>query len=854
MKKIISTVSSFLTLTAVTVGAVLAASNGKMAYATAPTLPHEGDLYGGAHVSFKATAENDTLATLLLDINNEGGADFSGSGLFIRMKNNTGIDTYINMKLRCMNGAMMGPKRGVYSTYMDTSGNELTYSFELREYANYLILPANFNGYVYMNYSTQMALTDDSAPNKKFNYGVVTTYFEISAMYDSYANFIIGDIFTDTTQIVDGSEQTSEQFGKNFHNQSTDYLVVEQMPRSDEFEPRGDLLGSVKVKTPNSGGGFHILADGKSADDGLFVRVKNNSNNINNLKTHYNSRNGGRVTNTPGASYYLYNTEGTVKTEYQFDNTDGGHLALPSLFDGYLYLPVSSYTENLEFNPNNFDKDDLYAVYFEGVINDIDFGDTFSKTFTIYDGSEIYPADLAAHFANDWDCTLTLNEGHLIPVIPEFPYDEVNYLGEIDGGAMISCYREKTNNYIAKVRINLNEATDFTSALAITVRIKGISASFPFFFRVVDENGNISELPANNAEKKAKMVSLDGTVSNTVPGGNDHSIFYPSGFDGNLVIPLEVLCSYYGTANLAKVTAFEVGIAVKYDYDFKAAFGDVGYIIEDTKTNVIVLDVSEGDFDTIFTAYEYEDYLDLAVYSEPKNCSWIGDVKILNPLIYKSDEAMKKEVTWNEGDNLCTYHAQADGMFVHIGPFEVGHQYGSYMCLQMPEKGVTLDRTQWWKTVNGEKVYAKGITAYVKNLSRKDIGVTIQFDEVTEKNTYERWCITGYPVEYYAWDVNTGAEYSFYCKSDQFQIPMGFEGYVRIPFESYRVPEWCQTVQGVDNVLNLDNWSGTFYLTSDNTRFEDLEYLIKNVGVYFNETSRGDMFDQSHSIKTNMGL
>ena len=853
MKKIVSTLSSFLVLGALTVGTAIA-FNGKIARATAPELPHAGDLYGGAHISFKSSSETDVLATILLDKNNEGGSDFSGNGLFIRMKNNTGIHTYINLKLKCFNGAMIGPKQGVYSTYLDASGSEVTYSdITLRDYSNYLILPANFNGYVYMNYSTQMDKTSDSN-SKVFNKTVVTAYFEISAKYDTYADFVIGDMFTDSTQIIDGSEQTSEQFLANFHNQSTQYLNMEQMPRSDNFEPRGDLLGSVNVKTSGEYGGFRIMADGKSADDGVFVRIRNNTNNINYLVTHYNSRNGGRTTNTPGKDYYLYNSEGTVATAYQFTNVDAGYLAIPSQFDGFLYLPIASYTNNLDFNPNTFNKDDLYAVYFEGIMNDLDFGDVFTKTTNIYDGSNIYPADLANYFANDWGCTLTLNEGHLIPVIPEFAYDEVNYQGAIDGGVVVSCNRDTTNNTIAKVRINLGSTVDFSSALAITVRLKGISGAYPFFFRVVDNAGHISELPANNAEKKAKTVTLNGTVSNTVAGGNDHSIFYPSGFDGNLVIPLEVLVSYSGTANLSSIVAFEIGIAVFYDYDFKAAFGDIGYIIEDTKQNVIVFDASEATFDTAFTKHEHAEFINLEKYSEPKNCSWIGDVKVLNPLIYPNDTEMKKEVTWNEGDNACTYEAREDGMFVHIGPFEVGHQYGSYMCLQMPEKGVTLDRMQWWK-MNGEnKEYAKGITAYVKNLSRKEIGITLQFDEFTVSNTYERWCLTGYPAMYYAWDVNTNAEYTFYCKSDQFQIPVGFEGYVRIPFESYRVPDWCQSTVGVDNVIDLDRWSGVFYLTSDNTRFEDLEYLIKNVGVYFNETRRGDLFDNSHSIKNNMGL
>jgi hypothetical protein len=196
-----------------------------------------------------------------------------------------------------------------------------------------------------------------------------------------------------------------------------------------------------------------------------------------------------------------------------------------------------------------------------------------------------------------------------------------------------------------------------------------------------------------------------------------------------------------------------------------------------------------------------------------------------------------------------------DGMFVHIGPFETGHQYGNYMCLQMADTGAYTDRVVWSRTENAQKQLAKGITMYVKNLSRKEIGITLQFDERTSLGTLERWCIVGYPSMYYAWDVKTNAEYTFYCKSDQFQIPVGFEGYVRIPFEAYGVPEWCSTsTQGVDQILDVESFAGTFMLTSDNTRFEDLEFFIKNIGVYFNETTKSTLFDSSHSIKTNMGL
>ena len=61
-------------------------------------------------------------------------------------------------------------------------------------------------------------------------------------------------------------------------------------------------------------------------------------------------------------------------------------------------------------------------------------------------------------------------------------------------------------------------------------------------------------------------------------------------------------------------------------------------------------------------------------------------------------------------------------------------------------------------------------------------------------------------------------------------------------------------MDGVDTILNLDNFSGNFFLTSDNTRYEDLEYFIKNVGLYFNDTYKTTFLSKENTIKTNMGL
>ncbi len=139
---------------------------------------------------------------------------------------------------------------------------------------------------------------------------------------------------------------------------------------------------------------------------------------------------------------------------------------------------------------------------------------------------------------------------------------------------------------------------------------------------------------------------------------------------------------------------------------------------------------------------------------------------------------------------------------------------------------------------------------YVKNLSSREIGVSLAFDQVTTSGGVQRWALIGYPSMYYAYDVNKDADYIFYFKRDQFQIPVGFEGYVRLPFESYGIPDWCKT----NEPLNLEKFSGNMYITHDNRSYGGLSYLAKNVGVYFNNTTAGSMFSDGNTIKTNMGL
>lgn len=633
-----------------------------------------GDLYGSARI--KCVTQSGTDVGYVTEINiNNGNGDYSGTGVYIRMKNYTGVETPITTKFNSTNGAIFGPKTGVNQTYYDKNGNPTTGS-TARGWGNYMMLPANFDGFIYMDYSTQMSRIEGDADFDPSHMWRV--YIEYSGHYDSYAEFAIGDIFTDTRQVLDTSELSETGFSATFINQT-------------------------------------------------------------------------------GAA--------------------------------------QSVTQN-----------------------------------------EKAPT-------------------------PPFDYTQVAFGGALENGVNITAKKNTDSSVFSTASINFPSNLDLSSGEAVAINMS-CAGTIAFGLEFYDKDNNALMMPAagDATEKPIPFIVGDTSTSMNHTTGDPNTIHEVAG-TGVLVAQKNYLAQKTGTTfDWSHVKGLKVRVHTFFDFALNIVMGDIGTVNQTALTHTIVFAVA--DIATWSSVYHADDeFIVVTQFLHPVYCDWIGDVKVMNPLIYENDEEMKQEVFWDPGDNACTYEAKEDGMFVHIGPFEVGHANGNYMALVMPDTGKVSDRAQFWKMENEQKVFAKGITAYVKNLSNKEIGITIQFDEDTGETlpgttspSLERWCITGYPAMYYAWDVKTGAEYSFFCKSDQFQIPVGFEGYVRIPFESFNVPEWCKNNPGVDQELNLDKWNGTFFLTSDNTRYEDLEFSIKNIGAYFNETRRGNLFDNSHTIKANMGL
>ena len=809
-----------------------------------------GDLYGAARITCLSAAGSDTGYVTELNAGGAGSGDFTGNGVYLRMKNYTSTDTPITMKFNSTNGVAFGPAPGVNHTYYD-SDLQPTTGIAARGWGNYLMLPGNFDGFIYLDYTTQMSRIfgeGDFDPSHMWR-----VYIEYSGFYDSYADFAIGDVFTHVKSVVDGSELDAAGFAATWINQTGAVQSINQLARSDAFMPAGDLLGGVHA-TENDYGGFMVKVNQliDLSAGGLYVRIQNNQAVTKYPMIHVASNSFAyRVVTKEGQLVDRYNSAGEFVDTVEVN--EFGYFELPASFNGFIKLHWDGFGNDWGVD---FSNTQVNAVYFEADGYDVNIGDIFSEDNFFFNGSEHYASEFPTWLETWEQAEFELLEGSKEPEVVLFDYSQITYEIGLERGVNVTATKNPNNSVFSTASINFTSALDLSDGEAVAISFKG-NGSYAFGLEFCDGSSNVLMMPAaGDAAVKPIYLVSNGIASAMNHTTGDPNTIHEIAAEGTLVAEKAFLAQKAGDSfDWEHVTSIKVRVHTYYDHGVNLVLGDIGTVSQSALEYTKVFDVSELlNWSTYFAADD--EFIHVSMFEIPKPSQWIGDVKLIDSLNYRDDEEMNRAITYDNDNNPCSYHRQNGGIFVHNGPYEVeGHAYGSYMCLAFFDQGATTDRAQAYKMVNEQKVYAKGMTFYAKNLSNKDIGVTLQFDETIPGKTYtERWCVIGYPAIYYAWDVNTNAEYMFYSKSDQVQIPVGFEGYIRVPFESYGVPTWNKGQEGVDEILDLDNFSGNLFFTSDNTRYEDLEYIIKDFGMYFNETRKGNMFNNSNTIKANMGL
>lgn len=329
-----------------------------------------GSLENAVNVTF-TKSEEDLVADLLVIPDN---SDWTGDGVAFRIKNNTGesyIAIYINEK---DSDRVVLETGATYYTY-DLQGVKKS-TTSGRGWGNYIKLESNFDGYIYIPYSSFSIKAGFASGNDVMNYAnVFGMYFETSAFYDSYQNYTIGEIQVLNGDVVktvlDNSKQTSASY-KNHYIADYNGKYINLNFTGEILEPsklpfEGTLNGGVDVtfKADTSDGLATMLVKPQTLDwsgDGFILRIKENSGIQSFIDLRINETDSDRAKIKLNAAFYLYDLDGNV-TETTSGRSWNSYILLPANFDGYVYVPYSSLEFENGGGDNNLTFASVWGIY-----------------------------------------------------------------------------------------------------------------------------------------------------------------------------------------------------------------------------------------------------------------------------------------------------------------------------------------------------------------------------------------------------------------------------------------------------------------------------------------------------------
>lgn len=168
------------------------------------------DLLGGIHMTINRDETTDRSAQWILK---NQGEDLSGEGLYLRLKNNSANPFWIVFYVLATNNHRMQLGQNLTIKYYDTSAN-YTETIESREFGTYFYLPSNFDGFIFIPYSSlidESSWSGNTGTSMTYDH-VYSLYFGASAYYDYLLDLIVGDVFTTNNYLYDGSLSRYDNF------------------------------------------------------------------------------------------------------------------------------------------------------------------------------------------------------------------------------------------------------------------------------------------------------------------------------------------------------------------------------------------------------------------------------------------------------------------------------------------------------------------------------------------------------------------------------------------------------------------------------------------------------------------
>lgn len=381
--------------------------------------------------------------------------------------------------------------------------------------------------------------------------------------------------------------------------------------------------------------------------------------------------------------------------------------------------------------------------------------------------------------------------------------------------------------------LNFDETANLSDATWLVVQYKALSGTPGITYGV--QNGNARYSISGNDGTKTYMISEDGKVSVASQYQYDASVITGS---GALLINFNKMGWQFGSEankDLTKVKQLIFTTNSRYNWNFEIVVGEVGYYTgtlgEDAVYHKLV-DVSKTNKLTQATATSD---------NAANRCSVRA---------YKVDRTVYGDVTLSwlaTGKTASSFAIWEGGSY---GTAEmVTDSYGDD-AVKLTATGANPTGDQYVATTIGDGLKwqwggAKGVTLWARNDSDIEVSFNLEMDVCN--NSYTNTA-NGHNARFnikqgnrfILYDVNTEKQ-TIYMTRPCVTLPVGFEGWVFVPFTAFNQADWSVTGQGAmpvslfrddNNAFAANSWVSYMAVTVHAPSYQDKPFSLNKIGSY----------------------
>lgn len=709
---------------------------------------------------------------------------------------------------------------------------------------------------------------------------VNSVFFETNALYNFAFELAIGEIgyYVGTPGTADARytklmETVGSKSSDYYISNSTLEIPEVQIPVAppSELYPFGDFANAPtwKGKTEQtSGDAYQFLQPQFSVADltaatHLAIQIKLAKGNFGmTVGTH--TSNGGRygtfVDKT--AAVKLVRPDGSSK---DLDILYGS-ITLTEGDEGMLLIPMANLAwvgwagaeqRNLAIiNSVFFETNARYNFGFELVVGEVGYyvgtpgesGSTYTELLDLSAGEKkgsYYVAESTLEFPSDVEAPAVMPETHTYPFAKgENAFQNaVIWAGTAVGDA---------NDNWQTFKLNFDSAADLSEATWLVLQYKALGGAPGITYGL--QKGDARYSIVGHDGTKTYMISEDGKVTQASAYQFDASNV---GGTGALLINLKEMGWQFGSEankDLSKMESLILTTNSKYNWNFEIAIGEVGYytgtIGKDAEYHVLV-DTSAGN--KLANASATSD-----------NAANRGTVRAV-----KVDRTQYGSVLLNW---LATGKTGASFQIWDGGSFGtatmVQDSYGDD-AVQLTATGANPNGDQYVATTIGDGLRwewggSKGVTLWARNDSTAEISFNLEIDICNNeyKNTaggHNARFNVKQGHRFILFDVNTGKQ-TIYMTRPCVTLPVGFEGWVFVPFTAFSQADWSVSGQGAmaaslflddENRFNANSWVSYVATTVHAPSYQNQAFSLNKIGSYTVTPSFvSDLIQESDTIKS----